>query len=168
MHAPPDPSIRNANARSAQRYGLVALVIALGLAAWGIVGRVSGRAALATDTAEHAIPTVTTIKPQPGSAAEQLVLPGSVQAYYEAMIFARTNGYVRHWYTDIGTRVKKGQQLAEIDTPEVDQELRQARADLGTAQANYELAHTSPPIPQRATRRQRRRLWRRPKPMWRG
>jgi RND family efflux transporter MFP subunit len=59
------------------------------------------------------------------------------------MIFARTNGYVRNWYTDIGTRVKKGQLLAEIDTPEVDQQLRQARADFSTAQANFQLAHTT-------------------------
>jgi RND family efflux transporter MFP subunit len=141
MYVPADPSNRDASARSARRYGLAVLVIALGLAAWGIVSRVSGRAALATATAEHAIPTVTTIKPLPGSAADQLVLPGSVQPYNEALIFARTNGYVRNWYTDIGTRVKKGQLLAEIDTPEVDQELRQARADLGTAQANFDLAH---------------------------
>jgi RND family efflux transporter MFP subunit len=121
----------------------VAIVVALSLAAWGIVSRVSERATLATDTAELAIPTVSTIKPTPSTAAEQLVLPGSVQAYNEAMIFARTNGYVRQWYTDIGARVKKGQLLAEIDTPEVDQQLRQARADLGTAQANFELAHTT-------------------------
>jgi RND family efflux transporter MFP subunit len=124
-------------------YGLAALVIVFSLAAWGIVSRVSERAVLATDTAELAIPTVSTIKPTPGSAAEQLVLPGSVQAYNEAPIFARTNGYVREWYTDIGTRVKKGQSLAEIDTPEVDQQLRQTRADLATAQANFQLAHTT-------------------------
>jgi RND family efflux transporter MFP subunit len=143
MYAPPDPGIRDPSARGARRYGLAALVIALSLAAWGIVSRVSGRAALATDTAEHAIPTVSTMKPVPGSAAEPLVLPGSVQPYYEAMIFARTNGYVRAWHTDIGTRVKKGQLLAEIDTPEVDQQLRQARADLATAQANFDFAHTT-------------------------
>jgi RND family efflux transporter MFP subunit len=139
----PHPSIRNASARRVRSYGLAALVIVFSLAAWGIVSRVSERAVLATDTAELAIPTVSTIKPTPGSAAEQLVLPGSVQAYNEAPIFARTNGYVREWYTDIGTRVKKGQSLAEIDTPEVDQQLRQARADLATAQANFQLAHTT-------------------------
>jgi RND family efflux transporter MFP subunit len=118
-------------------------VIALSLAAWGIISRVSARATLATDTAELAIPTVSTIRAMPSSAAEELVLPGSVQAYNEALIFARTNGYVREWHTDIGTRVKKGQVLAEIDTPEVDQQLRQARADLDTAQANFQLAHTT-------------------------
>jgi RND family efflux transporter MFP subunit len=143
MLNPPHPSIRNASVHRSRLYGLAAIVIALSLAAWGIVSRVSQRATLATDTAELAIPTVSTIKPTPDSAAEQLVLPGSIQAYNEALIFARTNGYVRQWYTDIGTRVKKGQLLADIDTPEVDQQLRQARADLGTAQANFELAHTT-------------------------
>src|SRR5882757_7850384 len=143
MFAPPDPNISSPSAHRTRRYGLAALVIALSLAAWGIISRVSARAALATDTAELAIPTVSTIRPTPGSAAEELVLPGSVQAYNEAMIFARTNGYLRQWHTDIGTRVTKGQLLAEIDTPEVDQQLRQARADLATAQANFQLAHTT-------------------------
>lgn len=143
MFTSQDLGIKNAGTHRARRYGLAALVIALSLAAWGIVSRVSARATLATDTAELAIPTVSTIKPTPSSAAEQLVLPGSVQAYNEAMIFARTNGYVRQWYTDIGTRVSKGQLLAEIDTPEVDQQLRQARAELATAQANFQLAHTT-------------------------
>jgi RND family efflux transporter MFP subunit len=143
MFTLPHPGIRNASSRHPRLYGLAALVITLGLAAWGIVSRVSERETLATDTAELAIPTVSTINPTPSSAAEQLVLPGSVQAYNEAMIFARTNGYVRQWYTDIGTRVTKGQLLAEIDTPEVDQQLRQARADLATAQANFQLAHTT-------------------------
>jgi len=136
-------AVRSEGAQRARRYGLGALVIALGLAAWGILSRVSERATLAADTAQLAIPTVSTIKPGAGSTAEPLVLPGSVQAYNEAMIFARTNGYVREWYTDIGTRVTKGQPLAEIDTPEVDQQLRQARADLQTAQANFQLAHTT-------------------------
>src|SRR3979490_3311716 len=135
MSTAPDAGIKNASTHHARRYGLGALVVALSLAAWGIFSRDSERAALATDTAELAIPTVSTIKATPSSAADELVLPGSVQAYNEALIFARTNGYVRQWYTDIGSRVKKGQLLAEIDTPEVDQQLRQARADLATARA---------------------------------
>jgi RND family efflux transporter MFP subunit len=71
------------------------------------------------------------------------MLPGSVQAYYEAPIYARTSGYLKTWHTDIGAAVKKGQLLAEIEAPEVDQQLRQAEADLGTARANYELARTT-------------------------
>jgi RND family efflux transporter MFP subunit len=143
MITAPDPGITNASPHRARRYGLVALVIALSLAAWGIFSRVSARATLAADTAELAIPTVSTVRPTPSTDAEELVLPGSVQAYNEAMIFARTNGYLRQWHTDIGTRVTKGQLLAEIDTPEIDQQLLQARADLATAQANFQLAHTT-------------------------
>ena len=74
---------------------------------------------------------------------EELVLPGNVQAFIEAPIYARTNGYLKSWYTDIGTPVKKGQLLAEIDTPEVDQQSHQAQADLATAQANSQLAITT-------------------------
>ncbi|HEX8783278.1 MAG TPA: efflux RND transporter periplasmic adaptor subunit, partial [Steroidobacteraceae bacterium] len=88
-------------------------------------------------------PTVITAKPHQGPAADALVLPGSVQAYYEAPIYARTAGYLKAWFTDIGTPVKKGQLLAEIEAPEVDQQLRQAEADLGTARANYELARST-------------------------
>jgi RND family efflux transporter MFP subunit len=86
---------------------------------------------------------VVTVKPSQAPASEKLVLPGSVQAYYEAPIYARTSGYLKLWYTDIGTVVKKGQLLAEIETPEVDQELTQAQADLATAEANYQLAKTT-------------------------
>ena len=76
---------------------------------------------------------MTTAQPRKGPGSDTLVLPGSVQAFYEAPIYARTNGYLKIWHTDIGTPVKKGQLLAEIETPEVDQELRQAQADLATA-----------------------------------
>jgi RND family efflux transporter MFP subunit len=126
-----------------RQYALAGLAFALALAVWGIVSRVSARAVLAADTAALAIPTVSTIKPLQGPAAEALVLPGSVQAYNDALIHARTNGYLLKWYTDIGARVKKGQLLAEIDTPEVDQQLRQARADFATAQANFQLAEST-------------------------
>ncbi|MDB6042612.1 MAG: efflux transporter periplasmic adaptor subunit [Gammaproteobacteria bacterium] len=140
MFVPSVSSARDVGSPRARRYALAALAIALGLAVWGILSRVSARATLATDTATLAIPAVSTIKPAQGQAAEALVLPGSVQAYNEALIHARTNGYLLNWYTDIGTRVKKGQLLADIDTPEVDEQLRQARADLATAQANFDLA----------------------------
>jgi RND family efflux transporter MFP subunit len=136
------------NVHPAQRgrtrlYILGAGVVCLGVLAWTIISRASVRAELATQTVETATPTVATIKPARGPNDQELVLPGSVQAYYEAPIFARTSGYLRVWYTDIGARIKRGQLLAEIDTPEVDAELRQAEADLATAQANYELARTT-------------------------
>src|SRR5580704_13043162 len=133
--APPDPRVR--------RYVLIALSVALVLAAWGILSRLSARIALEHAAADAAVFTVTTTHPSRGPAADTLLLPGTVQAFYEASIYAPTNGYLRSWYTDIGTSVKKGQLLAEIDAPEVDQQLRQAQADLATAQANYQLARTT-------------------------
>ena len=126
-----------------KRYALIALGLAVILAVWGIASRLIARAALEGEAASAAIATVTTVKPIQGPASDTLVLPGTVQAFYEAPIYARTSGYLKAWHTDIGTTVKKGQLLAEIDAPEVDQQLRQAQADLATAQANYELARTT-------------------------
>ena len=126
-----------------RRYLWVAIALVLLLAVWGIVSRLMARNALAREAHAVAIPTVLTTKPHRGPATDTLVLPGSVQAYYEAPIYARTNGYLKAWHTDIGAPVKKGELLAEIETPEVDQQLRQAQADLGTARANYELARTT-------------------------
>jgi RND family efflux transporter MFP subunit len=136
----PPPRISDKRLRQC---GWIALAIALGLAVWGIVSRVSAGNALSKATAVAAGTTVVTVKPTATPGSEALVLPGSVQAYYEAPIYARTNGYVRAWHTDIGTPVKKGQLLAEIETPEVDQQLGQAQADLASAEANYQLAKTT-------------------------
>ena len=126
-----------------RRYLWAAVVLVLLLSVWGILSRLSARNALDREAREAAIPTVLTTKPRSGPAADTLVLPGSVQAYYEAPIYARTSGYLKTWHTDIGAAVKKGQLLAEIEAPEVDQQLRQAEADLGTARANYELARST-------------------------
>ena len=87
------------------------------------------------------IPTVSVTKAKAGAGAQELVLPGNVEAFIDTPIYARTNGYLKRWYADIGAKVKAGQLLAEIETPEVDDQLQQARADLATAQANYELAN---------------------------
>jgi RND family efflux transporter MFP subunit len=126
-----------------RRYLWAAIAIALLLSVWGILSRLSARNALAREARATALPTVLTTRPSSGPAADTLVLPGSVQAYYEAPIYARTSGYLKTWYTDIGAGVRKGQLLAEIETPEVDAQLRQAEADLGTARANYELARST-------------------------
>jgi len=126
-----------------RRYLWVAIALVLLLAVWGIVSRLIARNGLAREAHTAAIPIVLTTRPHRGPAADTLVLPGSVQAFYEAPIYARTSGYLKTWHTDIGAPVKKGQLLAEIETPEVDQQLRQAEADLGTARANYELARTT-------------------------
>ena len=96
--------------------------------------------ALANETEAASIPTVAVIHPTVEAGDENLVLPGTLQAYVESPIYARTNGYLRKWYRDIGSRVNKGELLADIDTPEVDQQLGQARADLNTAQANAHLS----------------------------
>lgn len=140
MTDPPPAPISDARLR---QYAWIAVAIAIGLAVWGIVSRVSARNALSRQAAIAAATTVVTVKPTVAPGSEALVLPGSVQAYYEAPIYARTNGYVRAWYTDIGTPVKKGQLLAEIESPEVDQQLSQAQADLATAGANYQLAKST-------------------------
>jgi RND family efflux transporter MFP subunit len=110
--------------------------LVIGTIAWGIWSRNSAEAALVKVTDDEALPTVSVTTAAAGPADEALVLPGTVQAEYETPIYARTSGYVKHWYTDIGTRVKAGTVLAEIDSPEVDQQLRQATADLATAKAN--------------------------------
>lgn len=96
--------------------------------------------ALANETEAAAIPTVAVIHPSLEAGDENLVLPGTLQAYVESPIYARTNGYLRKWYHDIGSRVNKGELLADIDTPEVDQQLGQSRADLNTAKANAQLS----------------------------
>lgn len=129
--------------RKIRRYSLVLLVVALGLGAWGEISRVLDRNALGRETARHALPSVVTTTANRSDVGEDLVLPGTVQAFVEAPIYARTNGYLKSWRTDIGTEVKKGQLLAEIDTPEVDQQLSQAEADLETARANANLSSST-------------------------
>lgn len=125
------------------RYALILLAVALVLAIWGVASRVHSRNLLRTETRDEATPVVLVQKPTTSPPSQELVLPGTVQAFIEAPIYARTSGYLRAWYTDIGDRVSKGQLLAEIDAPEVDQQYRQSQADLATAQANAELAHTT-------------------------
>jgi len=132
--------------RSRRRLGLrwivAGVLIGVFAAAFvlGIKPRLEASAALKKETQALNIPTVSVIRPKPGDASEELVLPGNVQAYIDTPIYARTNGYLRHWYADIGAHVKAGQLLAEIDTPEVNDQLQQARADLANAKASYELA----------------------------
>src|SRR5580658_4633491 len=119
---------------------LLALAVVAGLVISGILPRIHARASLDKETAEMAIPTVSVVHPKRGAPTQEVVLPANVQAYIDAPIYARTNGYLKTWYVDIGAHVKAGQLLAEIDTPEVDQQLRQARADLATSEANLDLS----------------------------
>jgi RND family efflux transporter MFP subunit len=125
------------------RYAWIALIIAIALGVWGEISRVLARSELVKQNTDAAIPTVTTTTAEPNGAGEELVLPGAVQAFMEAPIYARTNGYLKSWNTDIGTQVTKGQVLAQIESPEIDQQLSQSLADLATARANENLSKST-------------------------
>jgi multidrug efflux pump subunit AcrA (membrane-fusion protein) len=122
---------------------LCALALAVILAVVGILPRIHAEKKLVQDTNDSAIPQVLVVQPKAGAPTQEIVLPGNIQAYEDAPIYSRTDGYLKKWYVDIGGRVKKGQLLAEIETPEVDQQLMQGRADLSTAQANLQLSQTT-------------------------
>jgi len=134
---------QQASSASRSRRGwLIALAIFLAFAALlvsGILERVHTSAALRTETAQMAVPSVTIASPQRSAPSQEIVLPGNVQPYVTAPIFSRTSGYLQAWYFDIGAHVKKGQLLAVIATPELDQQLGQSRSNLSTAEANLRL-----------------------------
>jgi RND family efflux transporter MFP subunit len=120
---------------------LSAMVLVAGIVVvLGIHSRVGAETRLQQATFQAAIPSVNVMHPQAGDRAQELVLPGNTQAFIDSPIYARTNGYLKRWYVDIGAHVSNGQLLAEIETPELDQQLRQARAELATAQANFNLS----------------------------
>jgi len=138
-------AVERGGVRSHRRHlallGVAVMAGGLGLGIfWGIRSRSAADSALKQTTAEAAISLVSVVSPKAGAPTQEILLPGTTQAFTDAPIFARTNGYVRGWYVDIGAHVKQGQLLAEIETPEVDQQLQQARADLETAQANLRQA----------------------------
>jgi RND family efflux transporter MFP subunit len=119
-----------------------ALLLGIGIYA-GIQGRRGADAALTRATKEAATPIVAVVRPTASAATDELVLPGTARAFTDAPIYARASGYLKKWHVDIGSRVTKGQLLAEIDTPELDQQLGQARADLENARGNMELSRTT-------------------------
>src|SRR5579862_1253173 len=123
-------------------FGAIALCL-IPIVFLGIRSRVEAETRLKRITDQAAVPVVQVVHPKAGAPTEEIVLPGSTQAFTDTPIYARTNGYLKRWYFDIGARVEKGQLLAEIETPEIDQQLRQARADFETAQANLQLAKTT-------------------------
>src|ERR1700722_8012094 len=126
-----------------KRVALYVLIAAIIIAGWGIFTRTQTRAALRQDAIKSAVPTVIVTTPKSSDAGDELVLPGDVQAFTDAPIYARTSGYVKRWYADIGKHVKAGDLLADIETPEVDAQYRQAKADLSTADANNRLSQTT-------------------------
>jgi len=134
------PVDRNKVGRQVRRYAWLLAVVAIVLAVWGITTRLVSRAHLRKRTAADAVLTVETAKPKLSSDGDEVVVPGSVQGYVEAQIYARTSGYLRVWYTDIGAHVHKGQLLAVLETPEVDRQYAQGRQDLATAETNLALA----------------------------
>ena len=120
--------------------GFVALLAAAGVVTSGIASRVHAKQQMTAWSAAQAIPTVIAEAPSHDSAVQALTLPGHLSAFVNAPIYARVSGYLHAWYADIGTHVKAGQLLGEIDTPDLDQQLAQARADLRSSQANEMLA----------------------------
>ena len=121
-------------------FGAIVVVCAAYAVFEGIHSRVEAKAELHQVALNSAIPSVNVVTPKGGAVAEEIELPGNTQAFTDTPIYARTNGYVKHWYVDIGARVKQGQLLAEIETPELDQQLQQAKADLKSAEANLQIA----------------------------
>lgn len=134
--APPEPTLRWKNLRW---IGLASLLLAVTVAAIGIEARRHDETQVMQWTQDAAIPTVAVIAPEQGAFNLQLVLPGNVQAWFEAPIYARVDGYVKNWYFDIGTQVKKGQMLAEIEAPELDAELATTKAKLDRANAEVKV-----------------------------
>src|SRR5580693_9080368 len=121
--------------RNLRRIGLIAVLASIAIAGFGILQRRSHEAEVAQWTNEQAIPTVAVITPRAGAATQRLVLPGTVQAWYEAPIYARVSGYLKNWNFDYGAHVKKGDVLAEIETPDLDAQFAAAQAKLNSARA---------------------------------
>ena len=121
--------------RNLRRIGVIAVLAAIAIAAFGILQRRSHEAEVAQWTQEQATPTVAVITPRAGAATQRLVLPGTVQAWYEAPIYARVPGYLKNWNFDYGAHVKKGDVLAEIETPDLDAQLAASQAKLNSARA---------------------------------
>ena len=138
------PSDRVAGkAKSSRKHWLAAaivLVVAAALLVSGIVSRVRHRAALRTEADQMAVTPVSVVLPKRGAPSEEIVLPANVQPFISSPIYAQATGYLRKWFFDIGAHVKKGELLAVIESPEVDQQLEQSRSNLLTAQANLDLA----------------------------
>lgn len=120
--------------------GLLVASIFAAVFIFGIRSRLKAEGTLRTVTQQMAVPSVSVVLPRPAAPAQEVILPGNIQPFVSSPIYARTDGYLKKWYFDIGAHVKAGDLLAEIETPEVDQQLAQAKANLATAQANLQLA----------------------------
>jgi RND family efflux transporter MFP subunit len=143
VDVPPDALQAPPKRRRLLVAGVGALTVAVGLAVYGVADRGWSNESLVKLTAREAVPTVDVIHPEQGVTGEQVVLPGTIEAYFQAPIYARVSGYLKMWYKDIGARVTAGELLATIETPDLDQDLVRARADLAVAEANYRLAQVT-------------------------
>jgi len=142
--APPLNNVAEARRPLKKWLGLgIALIAVAALLVSGIWSRISARKTLNAETAQVALTAVSVVSPKQTAPAEEIILPGNVQPFITSPIYARTSGYLRKWYVDIGAHVKKGQLLAVIETPEVDQQLQQSLSNLNTAKANLALAETT-------------------------
>lgn len=134
------PTAGEKSSRTRWLAGLIVVAIFATVFIFGVRSRVRAQAKLRTMTQQIAVPSVAVVRPKPAAPAEEIILPGNIQPFTSSPIYARTEGYLKKWYFDIGAHVKAGQLLAAIETPEVDQQLAQAKGTLATAQANLELA----------------------------
>ncbi|WP_176594519.1 efflux RND transporter periplasmic adaptor subunit [Sphingobium sp. EM0848] len=144
-HNPPieNPEAQGPDSRTLKHVGIGAAVVAVAIVGIGVASRINATNELKHVAADASVPTVAVVTPAANGEGDALALPGNVQAYNSAAIFARTNGYVRRWLADIGDHVRAGQPLAILDAPEVDQQLAQAQADYQTALANERLSATT-------------------------
>src|SRR5437016_4339359 len=136
----PSPPVKTTHRRWLLLTGTIAIVVAAGIAADGLIGRARSKQNLVQWTNAQAAPTVALAKLTRGGADQRVILPGNIQPFYKAAIYARVNGYLKSWEQDIGAHVTAGQVLASIEAPDLDQQLAQAQATLVSAKANYDIA----------------------------
>jgi RND family efflux transporter MFP subunit len=139
----PSQTVKTKKSRRLLLVAVIALVAASAIAADGIISRARTKQNLVQWSSAQAVPTVALATLTPGSGSQSLILPGDIQPYYKAAIYARVNGYLKSWNKDIGAPVKAGEALAVIDAPDLDQQLAQARATLASAKANYDIAEVT-------------------------
>jgi RND family efflux transporter MFP subunit len=136
-------AVAGKRSRKAWLVALIAFIVVATTFGWGVWSRLRARTTLASETAQVARPAVSVVSPKRTASAQEVILPGNVQPFITSPIYARTNGYLRKWYFDIGAHVKQGQLLAVIEAPEVDQQMQQSLSNLNTAKANLSLAETT-------------------------
>jgi RND family efflux transporter MFP subunit len=136
-------AVAGKRSRKAWLVALIAFIVVATTFGWGVWSRLKARTTLASETAQVARPAVSVVSPKRTASAQEVILPGNVQPFITSPIYARTNGYLRKWYFDIGAHVKQGQLLAVIEAPEVDQQMQQSLSNLNTAKANLSLAETT-------------------------